>query len=119
MSIFVEDKTVEHDEEGEFTFSEPTQGDVMRIPKIFDTTLSEMQEQVDDEDTVDLEADYDSIDFDEMHKLLANLITDWPADKEINPENVSRMKIDILSWCMENAFEIINESQVSEDEEKN
>ena len=120
MSIFVEDRVKEHPEEGEFTFSEPTQGDVLKIPKIFNSSLSELQEKAgEDGESVDLEGNVDDINFDLMHDLLSNLIVDWPADEEINAENISSLKISVLSWCMEQAFDIINDSQVTEDEEKN
>lgn len=120
MSIFVGEREREHDEEGTFKFREPTQDDALKIPKIFNTDISTLQEQADsDESVVDLEGSIDDLNFDLMHDLLADLIVEWPEDAEITVENIKKLRIDILSWCMEQAFDVINDAQVSEDEEKN
>lgn len=120
MSMFVENIEKEHDEYGTFVFSEATQRDAMKIPKAFGKDLSELQEMADDDDgTANLKGNVDDINWDMFYDILANLIVEWPDDREITPENVAKLKIENLMWCMNQAFEVINESQVTEDEEKN
>lgn len=124
-SIFVDDSLErEHEEYGKWVFSEPKPKQVMLLPKCFDMTISEIQQQAkeakknDDESKMDF--NLDDLNLDIVYDLLADMIQEWPADKELNKENLEQVKLNCLGWLMQEAFEIVNDQgKVKEAEVKN
>lgn len=116
-SIFIDDSLKrEHDEYGEWVFREPKPKQVMELPKCFGMSMSDMQDI--DEDEVDF--DMDQLNLDVVYDLLVDMIQEWPADKELNKENLENVKLPCLGWLMREAFDIVNEhGQVTEAEAKN
>lgn len=107
-----------HDEYGEWVFKEPKPKVVMQLPKCFGSTLSELQNKTSDDDQLNI--NLDNLDLDVIYDVLFEMLEKWPADKELTRTALEDLRLDVLSWLMQEAFAIVNESGiVSEVEEKN
>jgi len=99
---------------GEWTFKEPVLDDVLNFRDCFKGSVEELRG--DEERSIGL----DDIDFGKAKEILEDMIVDWPSDKEINQENLSSIKTEVLMWAFQHVAELVNKSQeLSEDEEKN
>lgn len=117
MGIFADGQITRERVEGEeYTFAEPKFAHLLKVRDIVETNDSV---QVNEEgDTAEITLD--DIHFDQVNPLIADLLVDWPSDREISEESIGDLKLDIYRWLMQTTMELImDQGTVTEDEEKN